>query len=209
MKFETTYNGDAAVKASEQIAARAADLSRPLDRLGHHHVRKAQRILRAGERGIKARHASGLASSLTHAVQAPYLSVGSNKAYAGIHQRGGIIQPVTSQYLTIPIADNVKGNGDPRIVSPRLVADGFFMRTKEGALLFVRKLTKRVEKRRDYLRGRGARGLGLFREASQRLELLFLLVKEVVMPKRPYVTHDPGDRVIWDQYAADWVLRGK
>lgn len=211
MRFRSSFDGDAARRRSEQITARCADLTRPLGRLGMHLVRKTNRILRSGERGVQARTAAGLAASLTHAVTTPtQMHVGSNKAYARIHQQGGVIQPVNAQYLTIPIADNIGARQQPRYDSPREVSDGFFIRSKTtGALLFVRHLEKKVDRRRDRLRGRGAQMLSRFRSFSRGFELLFLLVKHVTLPGRQYCTFDPPDKPVWERYAADWVLRGK
>jgi hypothetical protein len=204
-------NAQLAAANFEAMAARAEDLSRPLDRFGAHLVRKTARILRSGERGVQARHASGLAAALTYVVYfGTQVRWSAAKAYAAMLQFGGIAQSSRSGgYLAIPIADNVKGNGDPRFVSPTLVKDGFFFRSASGALLYGR-VNKRIESRRKGATGRAGSAL---RRASKdlrsTLELLFVLKRSVVINAYRYMSIDPGDLTVWRQRVADWVLRGR
>jgi len=201
----------------DAIARRAADLGAPLHRLGLHHQRKGQRILRSGERGIQSRNpASGLEGSITFGQPAANeLEVGSNKVYAASQQfgpPGGVYQPVTAKYLTIPIADNLGARGNPKYDSPREVPDGSFRRSKSGNLLFFR---WRKKKRKSAKRkGRGPRrrprpeaALGL--PPMSAIELLFVLKKQVIGHAYKYVTHDPDDQGVWDRLVGGWILRGR
>jgi phage gpG-like protein len=205
-------DANAAIGGLDGMIARADDLSRPLDRLGAHLVRKTNRVLRSGERGIQARHGAGLAASITYRTFfGAGMVIGSNKAYAAIHQFGGIAESSRSGgFLAIPIADNLRSNGDAKYLSPRLVEGGFFFRSQRtGALLFGRVLSKRVARRRAGYRGKALSSLRRYGAESGTVELLFALVRQVVIPERRYATFDPADRQLWDEYAADWILRGR
>jgi len=196
---------DQAVKDFDVIADRAARLGPALDRLGLHHQRKAQRILRSGERGIQTRHgASGLGASITfHRPAENELDVGSNKVYAASQQfgpRGGFYESSRpGGFLAIPIADNLQARGNARYDSPRQVSDGFFFTSQAGRLLFGRRKAKAKSKRRRKSK----------QSAQSAIELLFVLVKRVVGIAHKYVTHDEPDNDVWDGYAANWILRGK
>ena len=206
-------DADKAIAGFAGMAARADDLSRPLDRLGQHLVRKTARIIQSGERGVQSRHASsGLAASLNYrAFFGASMFVGSNKAQAAALNFGNV---TTSSrpggYLAIPIAGNLRGSGDPKFVSPRLVEDGFFFRSpRTGALLFGRLLNKRTVNRRKTYVGKAKASLAKYGSESQTVELLFVLKTSVVTPAFKYATFDPADKVQWDEYAGDWILRGK
>ncbi|HUT12913.1 MAG TPA: hypothetical protein VMY42_20625 [Thermoguttaceae bacterium] len=213
IRFEGGDEVRADLAASER---RAEDLGVPLRLLGLHHQRKAQRILRSGERGIRSRNpSSGLEGSITFTLPAlNELEVGSNKAYAASQQfgpPGGVYRPVKGQFLTIPIADNVGARGNPKYDSPREVPDGFFFRSKRGGLFFGRDLGKTKKgkgRRRKKIKGQ-ALGDVMFGDVMETMELLFVLVREVVGTDYMYVTHDDEDQTVWDQLAVNWVLYGK
>lgn len=206
-------NAENSAAKYEAMAQRADDLTRPLDRFGHLIARKTYLILRSGERGIQSRHGEdGLAGAISHVVwfgaQVRWLAA---KAYAAVQQFGGLVKSSRSGgYLSIPIADNLKAGGDPRFVSPTLVADGFFFRSdRTGALLFAR-VNKKITTQRKRQRGRAAASLLRWaRDLGSKLELLFALKKEVVIPEHKYLTIDPKDLQEWNMYVADWILRGR
>lgn len=195
------------------MIARADDLSGPLGRLGLYHQRKAQRILRSGERGIKARNPAGLAASITYAMglNRNSLVIGSNKPYAASQQfgpSGGFYESSRpGGYLAIPIADNIISRGNARYSSPRKVEGGFFFRSQTGGLFFGKWIG---QGNRPKTVRKGSRFAALTKQAHQwRIELLFVLVKQVVGTDHMYVTHDPEDQVYWDRLVGDWILRGK
>lgn len=201
----------AAAELSAQ-AARAADLSRPLDRLGQHHVRKARRILTSGDRGISSRTRQ-LETSLTYAVTGNTLAVGSNKVYAGAQQfgpRGGFFESSRpGGLLAIPIADNLGARQQAKFNSPRDVPGGFFLRTPSGSLLFVRPRRRKVrseQRRRSAWHKAVSASVLSFRE---QFEVLFLLVARVRGTAHLYVTHDGADQQAWVGYAMDWIIRGR
>ena len=207
MILTTTLEGaDEAVGGFEEIAKRCDDLSAPLERLGIHHQRKAARILRSGERGVRARHPGGLADSITYAQPAQNaLVVGSNKVYAAAQQFGGTLESSRpGGFLAIPIADNLAGRKDPKFDSPREVADGFFFKSKKGNLLFARRKSRKNEKTKR--RKKGSKIAGAVRAG---IELLFVLKKSVTIPRHRYVTHDPEDQTRWDRFVGRWILQGK
>ena len=88
--------------------------------------------------------------------------VGSNLAYAAIHERGGVITPKTARALTIPIS--------PAAVRHRArdFAGAFIVKTMGKQAFIARKAG-------------GAR--------SERIELLYVLKKSVTIRARRYVTN--------------------
>lgn len=88
--------------------------------------------------------------------------------YAGLLEYGGVVTPMRSRYLAIPVGEALKPSGVPRFLSPRDVRGGRFVRTAEGRLLFGR----------DRRSGRG-------KKAKMNFETLFVLVRSVrIQPKR-------------------------
>lgn len=204
-----TLDGEAA-RRLPAMAARAADLSRPLNRLGLWHQRKAGRILRTGERGVQARNPAGLAASISYRTAANTLAVGSNKAYAAAQQFGGdITSNRPGGYLAIPIADNLAARGNPRFKSPRDVEGGFFF-VSDGKLFFARELGGRKRPKRPKIRNaKGLQKEAFASAARPEIELLFLLVRRVTLKPGRYVSHDVSDQEVWERYAADWIKHGK
>lgn len=98
---------------------------------------------------------------------------GSRVKYADIHERGGIIRPKRAKYLTIPIGRSKTKSGIGRF-SARDIMGGFtnydetaVFKSKRGNLIYwgVRKLKK-----------------------GRKLEPLFVLVKQVKIPARRYMS---------------------
>lgn len=58
-------------------------------------------------------------------------AVGTNLVYAEIHDKGGVVKPSRGKYLAIPLG-GIKGG-------PRKHPGGFFIRSKRGNLLYVKK----------------------------------------------------------------------
>lgn len=183
---------------------RADDLSQPLGRLGNYHVKKADRILASGDRGIKTRNRPGLGTSITFAMglNRNSLVVGSNKPYAASQQfgpSGGFYESSRpGGYLAIPIADNILSRGNARFKSPRDVEGGFFFKSKNGTLLFG----KRSDRKRSSNRKRARAG------NIPGIELLFVLKERVPGQAHMYVTHDTEDQVYWDRLVGRWILKG-
>ncbi|HUW32884.1 MAG TPA: hypothetical protein VM223_14855, partial [Planctomycetota bacterium] len=179
MQVRTSIEG--LEKASAHYAAveeRAADLRVPLERFGLHHQRKAARILRSGERGVKTRHgSSGLGAGITYTLPARNeLEVGSNLAYAGVQQHGGVIESSRpGGMLAIPTAENVRARDDPKYLSPRDVPDGVFFKGKDGGLFFGRKHKRPRKERARYKRGTGKIIKALVEAMGEGIELLFIL----------------------------------
>lgn len=204
----------------EAMAARAANLHRPLDRLCQHLVRKSRRILASGERGIRSRSRQ-LESSLTYAFHSPNeAEVGSNKVYAGSQQsgpRGGFYESSRSGgFLAVPIADNIRARQQARYSSPREVPDGFFIRPSDSPPLFVRRRKGKFKSDR-LIKNRSAfhKAMAAVTAFREIFEVLFVLLTRVKDRPRTgehqgrYVTFDEPDRQVWDLYASDWVTRGR
>jgi len=83
-------------------------------------------------------------------------------AYANMHMTGGRIVPKRGQYLTIPLPAALTSAGVPRFTA-RQVPNAFFIKSKRGNLLLVRKRAGGIEP-------------------------LFVLKREVHLPKRDYFT---------------------
>jgi len=216
-------DGQKAVEHFSAVAERCADLSQPMTRLGQHHQRKMTRIVRSGKKGVKARHAGGLADSFTFSmVDQNLLEVGSNKEYAAAQQFGGTLKSSRPDgWLAIPIADNIKGRKDPRFTSPREIKEGgYFFKSKKGNLLFARRIRTNATVRRLERKADQAEGLMLGRLARMRvklaqakapvkIELLFVLKKSVEITKHLYAVHEDADQTRWERFVSDWILRGK
>lgn len=193
----------------EGMTARADDMGRPLGLLGIHLVRKTAGILRSGARGVRTLHsAGGLAASLTSRIEGNDLTIGSNKAYARVQQRGGTIESSRpGGFLAIPIADNL-GARDPKFARPRDVPGGFFIRTDDPQqVLLVTKKEGGPKGRRGKTRMK-APALKQFAGRAL-LNVWFLLVRRVRIPAHNYCTFDPPDAERWKTFAMNWITRGK
>lgn len=195
------------------MIARADDLSGPLGRLGLYHQRKAQRILRSGERGIQARNPAGLAASITFAATTHTLEIGTNKVYGASQQfgpRGGFYESSRpGGYLAIPIGFNAAARDNAKYNSPRDVPDGFFFRSKDGGLFFGRATKRKSAEHARFKRGSNRFSSVIVQKfAWENIEVLFVLVKRVIGTDHMYVTHDPEDQVYWDRLVGRWILKG-
>ena len=85
-----------------------------------------------------------------------FVVIGTNKPYARIQDLGGIIRPKSARNLTIPI-----GGTRGRV---RDHPDGFFIRSKAGKLLYVKKIGK------------------------NQIKPLFVLKKQVTIKGKPYLS---------------------
>lgn len=106
------------------------------------------------------------------------LRVFSRSKYAKIHEYGGTIKPVNSQWLTIPL-EAAKTRAGVARGGARDYKNTFFATSKAGNLILFQRLGKSAggrQKRRTFVRN------GV-REKSD-IEPLFLLVKEVTIPAR-------------------------
>jgi len=87
--------------------------------------------------------------------------IGSNVVYARIHEEGGVIKPVSAKYLTIPLQAAKTRAGVVR-GRARDFQDTFFRHSKSKNLI-------------------------LFQKKGDEIIPLFLLVKRVEIPARPYL----------------------
>lgn len=94
---------------------------------------------------------------------------GPATAYAAIHVTGGIIRPRKGQFLTVPLSAALTAAGVARF-SARQVPGAFFLRSKRGNLLLVRRIAGGIEP-------------------------LFVLKRQVRIPKRDYFS-GPRDAVL-------------
>lgn len=88
--------------------------------------------------------------------------VGATAPYAPVHEFGATITPKRTKFLAIPIGPAKTAAGAARAPGPRDYPDTFVRRSKAGKLMIFRKVGKRVVP-------------------------LFVLVKRVVIPKRPWL----------------------
>lgn len=93
---------------------------------------------------------------------------GIANAYAGIHERGGVVRPVKSKFLWIPTEANRTPSGAPRISPTEAIQRGGFINYKRGPVFFAKPMTKSTKKT---LITRG-------------LVALFVLKKQVTIPPR-------------------------
>lgn len=126
MRFNVRSNSKevlAKLKGKEALLTRAVGIS--LKRMGQE--------ARSMAIGMAPRKTGDLVRSIlmTPAFPLKYVSIGSNKVYARIQDLGGVVTPKAGKYLTIPLP-GVRG----RI---RTHAGGFFIRSKAGNLLYVKK----------------------------------------------------------------------
>lgn len=87
---------------------------------------------------------------------------GPAMVYAGVHITGAIIRPKRGQYLAVPLAAAQTAAGVPRF-TPRQVPGAFFIRSKRGNLLLVRRV-------------------------AGGLQPLFVMKRQVRIPRRDYFT---------------------
>lgn len=173
---------DEVARLLKGIRDRGGDASRPLASFGGHmremvlgHFEREQaadgtawkKSKRAEREGGKTLFSSGrLAASVrgAGAVKVGKLEVrlGSNVKYAGIHQSGGVIRAKSGKYLAIPM--RAARNKRPRDF------EGTWFRRVRGRLWLFRKKGKR----------------------SPKIEALFLMLRSVTIPARPYLGFDPG-----------------
>ena len=212
IEFNIAWNSGGPITRTQDILRRSRDLARPIERLCIHHQKKAQRILRSGERGVQARNPAGLAASITWRRDGNEATIGSDKPYAAALQFGGDIRSSRpGGYLAIPIADNLAARGNPRFSSPKDVPEGFFFQPDGpgGTLFFGRELQGRRPKR-PRIKNPNAIQRATFAEAAHAaIELLFMLVRSVHLRPFKYVTHDPDDQRLWERYVGEWLTRGK
>ena len=88
--------------------------------------------------------------------------VGSNLAYARIHELGGTIRPRRAKYLTIPLPATLTAQSGASRGRARDFRDTFIKRSKAGNLI-------------------------IFRENGGSITPLFVLKKSVSIPARPYL----------------------
>lgn len=95
---------------------------------------------------------------------------GDRVPYANIHETGGVIRPVNSKYLAVPLKSALTPAGVLK-KKPREWPNTFVLRSKNGALIIAQK--------------KGKRG---------KLISLFVLKKSVTIPQRRYMSRT-GDQV--------------
>lgn len=93
---------------------------------------------------------------------------GVANAYAGLHERGGVIRPVKSKFLWIPTEANRTPSGAPRISPTEAIQRGGFINYKRGPVFFAKPMTKSTKKTL----------------VTHGLVALFVLKKSVTIPAR-------------------------
>lgn len=93
---------------------------------------------------------------------------GIANAYAGIHERGGVVRPVKSKFLWIPTEANRTPGGAPRISPTEAIQRGGFINYKRGPVFFAKPMTKNTKKTL----------------ITHGLVALFVLKKQVEIPPR-------------------------
>lgn len=116
---------------------------------GHVWAPLRHRRIIPGKDGDKPLRDNGLLmASISAKASRSELVVGSNLAYAGVHQWGGIITPKKAKFLTIPMTKDAKKAGSPRRfrgqLSPRInrAGTGGVLVDVNGTVQYV--MTKRV-----------------------------------------------------------------
>lgn len=192
------------------MAERADNLNPPMVRMLQVCQREAQGRLRSGSEGIKSR-SSQLANSLTYAFSSRNEGeLGTNKAYGASQQfgpQGGFYESSRpGGLLAIPIADNVAARGQAKISSPKLVPDGFFIRSKKGNVLFVRR--KQIVKRGSRRSAYDSSEVDSYTVKTQ-LEILFVLKDRVPGEAHNYVQFTAENYFLWSALSAGWILNGR
>lgn len=212
--LRVSYDNAEALSSIAAMAGRAADLLTPLGRFGEYHVRKTQRILDSGSRGIRTRSRPGLATSLTWRADPPNaIAEGSNLVYAASQQfgpQGGVYQSSRpGGYLAIPCLDGLTAAGRPVYKSPRDVVGGFFFRGAQGGLFFGVKLGTTKKGKAKTRRKWSAMVGAIAGKMAESVKVLFALRKSVVGTDWMYCTFDEDDRPVWDEICGRWLSEGK
>jgi phage gpG-like protein len=137
-----------------------------------------------------------LLASLTTRESPTEIAVGTNLAYAGVHQWGGIIRPVRAKLLAIPITKEAKRAGGPRNFPRPLTA--IIGKSGEGVLLETPpRRPKPAKPKRSTAVTNGSVKKPAVPTPGERGKVQFVLVKEVVVPARPFLGLSAGllDRV--------------
>lgn len=197
--------------------ARAADLSHPIARFLFWKIGQTQQSLRSGQYGVQSRHAnSGLAGSMHAIVEPTRGAITTGTAHGRMLQLGmpgGVLAPREKQYLTLPIGENVKGNGDAVISHARDVPGGFPWRNPKTGKLFIASRDERTPRRskgRRVHKGMMAALADQYEGQSLGLRLWFLLVRSVrAVPHFWCRWESPADDDRWRRHGTDWILRGR
>lgn len=176
-------------KALAALSQRLAHFRPVMDRIGRYLRRQTRLTFERGgrpkrwkpshraerEHGKTLMDTSRLAMSITHDAGDDEVVVGTNVAYGPIHQFGGEIRPKKAKALTIPISEIAKGK------RAREFADLFILKREGKAPLLVR------------------------RRGSDRIEPMYVLMKKVTLPPRPFLVWLPEfDKEILRQLSG-WV----
>lgn len=89
--------------------------------------------------------------------------IGATAPYAPVHEFGATITPKKTKFLAIPLGPAKTAAGAARAPGPRHYSNTFIRKSKAGKLIIFQKLGKK------------------------RIIPLFVLVKRVVVPKRPWL----------------------
>lgn len=63
---------------------------------------------------------------------------------ASVHERGAVIRPKRSKYLTVPLPAALNSNGTPKLPNARAWKNTFIIKSKKGNLLIVQKNGKGI-----------------------------------------------------------------
>jgi phage virion morphogenesis protein len=122
--------------------------------------------------GLPLRDTGMLLASTNSRVVGQEIIVGSNHISAGVHQFGGTIKPKKAKLLAIPLTKEAKRAGSPRNFPRPLVA--IIGKSGEGVLI-------------EAPPRRGGSAKGKKPAAKGKGKAQFALVKQVIIPARPFL----------------------
>jgi phage gpG-like protein len=129
-----------------------------------------------------------LLASITYKSDSEKAVVGTNVIYAKIQQEGGKIKPKKAKMLAIPSGAKTRTlmrryGQTPRACIDKMKQEGYFIYTPKGKKVVMAK--------------KGKRGKPF---------VLFILKKEVDIPKRPFLFVDVADKKIIKRMVDEWLV---
>ena len=144
-------------------------------------------LTKAVKRSDKTLRDTGrLMGSITYKAGRTFALVGTNVEYARILNDGGVIKPKRAKWLTLPASNNTRKlmrryGETPKKCIERMKADGYSVFVPKGKHVIMAKRKK------------------------SKPFVLFILKKEVEIPKRPYMTIDEKEKKIIKEQMREWL----
>lgn len=200
-RLNIQLRGDGIGKRLKTMAARLSDQGREklLRGFGQILVSGAKRniaeqhgpngeVWKATRRGGEILRDTGLLMrSIVYRVAGRAVQIGSNLVYAAIHQFGGTIKPKNGQFLAIPLKGVARGAKPADFQDTFVRAGGDLATGKTGRALVMNR--GRFESFTE-----GNQRAVIFQKTARGFRPLFLLLKSVTIPVRPYVGIGPKER---------------